>query len=222
MSGRGGSDPETTSGLARRAVREPRKAVSTALAVLRGQAYVLWYRLRGIRFRAGRGFRVYGSLDVRGPGEVIFGAGVAVFGEATPHTYEPTARIVVGNNVMMGTARFGCAREIVVGDDCILAECSLSDTDHHSARADRRSPLAPVRVAPVSLGRNVWVGRYAAVLPGCTIGENSVLAHGAVVMRSFGPNLIIAGNPAKVAAPIPSAEGQAPPAPLPEPTGHAP
>lgn len=216
------SDPTPTVGLVRRAVREPGKALTTALALLRGQAYVLWYRVRGIRFRAGRGFRVYGSLDVRGPGEVIFGSDVTVLGQATPHTYAPTARIVVGNNVMMGTARFGCAREIAVGDDCILAECSLSDTDHHSARADRRSPLAPVRVAPVSLGRNVWVGRYAAVLPGCTIGENSVLAHGAVVMRSFGPNLVIVGNPAKVAAPIPSAEGQASAAPLPEPTGSTP
>jgi len=205
-----------------RASRDPGRALSAVVALLRGQLYVLWYRLRGTRFRAGRGFRVYGSLDVRGPGEVIFGADVSVVGQATPHTYTPTARIVIGDNVMMGTVRFGCAREIVVGDDCLLAECSLSDTDHHSARADRRSPLAPVRVAPVKLERNVWVGRYAAVLPGCTVGENSVLAHGAVVMRSFGPNLIIVGNPAKVAAPIPSLEGQALPVPLPISTGNAP
>jgi len=208
--------------LLKRAVREPGKALRTALALLRGQLYVLWYRLHGIRFRAGKGLRVYGSLSVRGPGEIIFGANVTVLGDATPHTYTPEARIVVGDNVMMGTARFGCAREIVVGDDCILAECSLSDTDHHSARADRRSPLAPIRVAPVSLARNVWVGRYAAVLPGCTVGENSVLGHGAVVMRSFGPNLIIVGNPAKVAAPIPSATGQsAPPPPPPPPPPEA-
>jgi len=194
--------------LSQQALREPGKALSVAAAVLRARLYLLWYRLRGIRFRAGKGFRVYGSLDVRGPGEVIFGANVIVLGNATPHTYTPAARIVVGNNVMMGTARFGCAREIVVGDDCILAECSLSDTDHHSARADRRSALAPVRVAPVRLERNVRVGRYAAVLPGCTVGENSVLGHGAVVLRSFGPNLIIVGNPAKVAAPIPSLDGE--------------
>lgn len=202
------SDIQSTLSLSKRAWREPGKALSAGFAILRGRLYVLWYRLRGIRFRVGKGFRVYGSLDVRGPGEIVFGDNVIVLGDATPHTYTPESRIVIGNNVMMGTARFGCAREIVVGDDCILAECSLSDTDHHSARADRRSPLAPVRVAPVSLGRNVWVGRYAAVLPGCSVGENSVLGHGAVVLRSFGPNLIIVGNPAKVAAPIPSVEGQ--------------
>src|SRR5262245_1524966 len=148
--------------LSKRAWQEPGKALSAAMAILRGRLYVFWYRLRGIRFRVGKGFRVYGSLDVRGPGEIVFGARVTVLGDATPHTYTPEARIVVGDNVMMGTARFGCAREIVIGDDCILAECSLSDTDHHSARADRRSPLAPVRVAPVALARNVWVGRYAA------------------------------------------------------------
>ncbi len=192
--------------LLRRAAAEPGAAFSTSLALLRGRWYLLWYRLRGRRVRAGRQFKIVGSLKVRGPGEVIFGDRVTILGDATPFTYKPEARILVGNDVMMGSARFGCAREISIGDQCILADCSISDTDHHSAQANRRSPDAPIRILPVKIERNVWVARQAAVLPGCTVGENSVISHGAVVMRSFGPNIVIVGNPAKVAAPIPSGD----------------
>ena len=192
--------------LLRRAAAEPGVALSTALALLRGRWYLLWYRLRGRRVRAGRQFKVFGSLKVRGPGEVIFGDRVTILGDATPFTYKREARIIIGNDVMMGSARFGCASEIRIGDQCILADCSISDTDHHSAQANRRSPDAPVRVLPVKIERNVWVARQAAVLPGCTVGENSVISHGAVVMRSFGPNIVIVGNPAKVAAPIPAGD----------------
>lgn len=203
------------SALLRRAAREPGAAVRAAIALLRGSCYLLWYRITGRRVRAGRHFKVFGSLKVRGPGEVTFGDRVTVLGDATPFTYGAEARIAVGSDVLLGSVRFGCAREIVIGDECILADCSISDTDHHSARADRRSASAPVRVAPVRLERNVWVGRQAAVLPGCTIGENSVISHGAVIMRSFGANIVIVGNPAKVAAPIPSAEQSPAPGPAP-------
>jgi acetyltransferase-like isoleucine patch superfamily enzyme len=135
---------------------------------------------------------------------VIFGDNVLVAGLTTPFTHTRDARIVVGDNVIMDAVRFGCAREILIGRDCLLARVSIMDTDFHSTRADRRSALAPVRVAPVRLGDNVWVGGDAGILPGTTIGDNSVVGFGAVCMRSFPANVIILGNPAKVAAPIPS------------------
>jgi acetyltransferase-like isoleucine patch superfamily enzyme len=145
---------------------------------------------------------------VKGPGEIIFGDDVSVIGDATPWTYSPKARIVVGNRVMMGSARFGCMQEITIGDDAILAEVSIADTDFHSTWANRHSESAPIRVAPVHVGRNAWLGQASALLPGASIGENSTVSYGAVCMRAFPANVIIIGNPAKVASPIPS--GSAP------------
>src|SRR3712207_6109634 len=78
-----------------RARREPARAFATARALLKGRLYRWYYRARGIRFRAGRNFRVFGSVSIRGPGEVIFGDNVAVFGRTTPWTYSRDARIVV-------------------------------------------------------------------------------------------------------------------------------
>jgi acetyltransferase-like isoleucine patch superfamily enzyme len=193
--------------LARRTLAEPGRAAKAAVALLRGHFYRAYYRVRGTRFRAGRNLRVFGRLSIKGPGEVVFGDNVKVFGPTTPWTYAADARIVIGDNVILGRAEFGCASEIVIGPDCIVGRCNIMDTDFHSTRADRRAPDAPVRVVPVHIGANVWIGQGAGILPGTRIGDNSVVSFGAVCAREYPPNVIIAGNPAKVAGPIPGAPG---------------
>jgi acetyltransferase-like isoleucine patch superfamily enzyme len=174
-----------------------------AFALLRGWWYKAWYRASGKRFKAGKNFRVFGSLNLNGPGEVVFGNDVVVLGRSTPWTHSSDARIVIGDRVMIGDTRFGCAQEITVGNDCLLARCSIMDTDFHSVRADRRFPDAPVRVIPVHIANNVWVSQEAGILPGTRIGENSVVSFGAVCVREYPPNVVLVGNPAKVAMQIP-------------------
>jgi acetyltransferase-like isoleucine patch superfamily enzyme len=187
-----------------RALKEPGTAILYALALLKGY----WYRAilfaLGRRFHAGRRFRAFGRLSVRGPGSVVFGDNVALWGRINAWTYAHDARIVIADDVMMSGTRFACASEIRVGRNSILADAGIRDTDFHSTRADRRSAGAPVRIAPVEVGENVWVAAGALIMPGISIGENSVIGAAAVCMRSFPPNKVIFGNPAKVAMPIPS------------------
>jgi acetyltransferase-like isoleucine patch superfamily enzyme len=196
---------DTTSRFLRRAVHDPRRAAHVGLALARGHWYKLVYPLLGRRFRAGRGLRVYGRLTVRGPGEVVFGERVTVHGHARPWTYAHDARIVIGDDVMMGDTAFACAQEITVGHQCILGSASVQDTDFHSTRADRRSSSAPIRIAPVHIGDNVWIAQSAGILPGTTIGRNSIVSFGSVCRRDVPENAILMGNPAKVVAPVPSA-----------------
>lgn len=185
------------------ALLQPGKAARVAMALALGWWYKLTAPLRGIRFRAGRRLMVFGRIKFQGPGEVVFGNHVRVIGRATPWTYDREARILIGDNVIMSGTRFGCAREITVGDDSLLAHASIMDTDFHSTRTDRRSPDAPVRVEPVRIGRNVWIAEQAGILPGTVIGDNSVVAFGAVCSREYPANAVIAGNPARVAMPVP-------------------
>jgi acetyltransferase-like isoleucine patch superfamily enzyme len=194
--------------MVRRATKEPGTAIVYALALLKGYWYraILW--ALGREFRAGRRFRAFGRLSVRGPGSVVFGDNVALWGRVNAWTYAPGARILIADDVMMSGTRFACAREIRVGRNSIVADAGIRDTDMHSTRADRRSPGAPVRVAPVEIGENVWVAAGALIMPGVSIGENSVVGAAAVCMRSFPPNKVIFGNPAKVAMPIPSVDGR--------------
>ena len=187
-----------------RAAREPGHAWSVARALLKGWWYKTILPMRGIRFSAGRGFRVTGRLIVRGPGEVRFGDNVRVGMTVTPWTHTAHARIEVGDATYLNGTRFGCAEAIQVGPRCILADASIMDTNFHSTRADRHDATAPVYVAKVTLDENVWVASGAGILPGTCIGRNSVVGFGAVVSGQFPADVIIAGNPATVVKPIPA------------------
>ncbi|ENM5791939.1 maltose O-acetyltransferase, partial [Vibrio mimicus] len=48
------------------------------------------------------------------------------------------------------------------------------------------------------IGNNCWIGGHATINPGVTLGDNVVVASGAVVTKSFGSNVVIGGNPARV------------------------
>lgn len=183
-------------------LRNPGAAVGALRALAKGQFYKTWLPLRGIRFSAGRNFRVYGSLTVSGPGTVRFGHDITVGMHVTPFTHAPDAIIDIGDHCFLNGVRFGCAERISVGPDCILAESRIMDTNFHSTRADRWSPDAPIRVKPIVLARNVWVAAQAGLLPGTEIGENSVVGFGAVCSGRYPADSLIAGNPAVVARAI--------------------
>jgi acetyltransferase-like isoleucine patch superfamily enzyme len=186
-----------------RALRQPGVALSAVWALGKGQWYKVWYPLRGVRFSAGRGFRVTGRLIVRGPGRVQFGDNVHVGMTVTPYTYTPDAVIDIGSRVFLNGTRFGCVQQISVGGGCILAECRIMDSNFHSLHANRHDPSAPVKVAPVSIGDNVWIAADVAVLPGTTIGRDSVVGIGAVCRGGIPAGVIMAGNPAEVVGRVP-------------------
>lgn len=170
----------------------------------RGWRCKTWCRLRGIRLETGRNFRVSGRLIIRGPGRVVFGDDVLIDGTVTPWTYSEDAVISIGSGSYVNGTRFGCRREIRIGEGAILGDARVMDTDFHSIARNRHDPSAPIRVAPVRIADNVWIGAAVGILPGTTIGANSVVGFGAVCAGSYPSDVIIAGNPAVVIRPIPS------------------
>ncbi|MBN2158188.1 MAG: acyltransferase [Spirochaetes bacterium] len=106
-------------------------------------------------------------------------------------------RITIGDDVLvMNGVRISSASSITIGDGCMLANHAyLTDADWHDIH-DRTS--APGGTAPIVLERGAWVGDSAIVCKGVTIGENSIVGAGAVVTRDVPPNVIVAGNPARI------------------------
>lgn len=196
--------PPSTS-LLRRGLKNPGRASRVVRLLARGWRCKVWCRIRGIRLETGRNFRVAGRLVVRGPGRVVFGDDVLIDGIVTPWTYGADAVISIGSDSYVNGTRFGCRREILIGDRAILGDARILDTDFHSTRGDRHDPAAPIRVAPVRIEENVWIGAAAGILPGTTIGRNSVVGFGAVCSGAYPADVIIAGNPAVVLRPIPAA-----------------
>src|SRR5437899_9691636 len=86
--------PTATSTVAR-TLRKPGRALRVALMLARGWWYKLWFRLRGLRFQAGRNLRASGRLRIRGPGRVVLGDNVHIDGLVTPWTYTAEAVISI-------------------------------------------------------------------------------------------------------------------------------
>ena len=105
--------------------------------------------------------------------------------------------IRIGDAVLMSPGvRIACSDEITIGDGVMMANGAyVTDSDWHGLY-DRVA--RPDAVTPVHIGNNAWLGDGAKVLKGVTIGENSVVAAGAVVIRDVPANVVVAGNPAQV------------------------
>jgi hypothetical protein len=174
------------------------------LARVRGHYYRLKFRLTGQRVIIGRRFRVTGTLDIRGPGTVIFGDDCGVvstrLSPTTPWTHAPDAVIRFGNRVLMTGTRLGCETRIEVSDFAGLADARIMDTDFHSLDYYEDHPRYNTygRSKPITIGRNAWIGAGSMILKGVRIGDNAIVAAGAVVVTHVPANAVVLGNPARV------------------------
>ena len=176
--------------------------LQAAAALTRGGWYRAKYALLGVGFRAGRNFRVYGRLDVRGPGEVTLGDDTMVIGRARLYTHAAGARLTVGDRATLGAVHVDCALDVTIGRDCLIGDAYVADTASHSVRVDRHDPRAPVQTAAVWIGDNVWLAQFAGVLAGSRIGNNSVVSCGSVCSRAYPDDVILVGNPARPAGAV--------------------
>ncbi len=104
--------------------------------------------------------------------------------------------IHVGKNVFINS---GCKMQdqggIFIGDDVLIGHNACLLTLNHEFDPAHRQDMNP---SAIHIGSNAWLGSNVTVLPGVTIGENSIVAAGAVVTKDVPNNTIVAGVPAKI------------------------
>ena len=112
----------------------------------------------------------------------------------------PMINVVRGKNVKIGrncsimnNVLFMAAGGITIGDCSMIAANAQLITNNHDEY--KRWILT---CAPIEIKRNVWVGAGATILPGVTVGENAIVAAGAVVTKNVPDNAVVAGVPAKI------------------------
>lgn len=84
---------------------------------------------------------------------------------------------------------------VEIGDHCMIAShVAITSITH-----DKRSKLYSDEniLLPVKIGKNVWIGSQAVILPGLEIGDGAIIGAGAVVTRSVPAGMIVAGVPAR-------------------------
>jgi acetyltransferase-like isoleucine patch superfamily enzyme len=179
--------------------------VETALKALRVLRAMVYYRARGVRFE--------GTPYVRGMLPRVTTAGKVKVGHrfkvnGLQHRVDfgaaPGAELLIGEDVFFnrGVGVYAASR-ITIGDHTRIGDmATVYDTDVHEVEEGR-----PVRVEPVSIGRNVWIGRNAVVLPGVTIGDHAVIGASAVVTKDVPARSIAVGNPAQVVREATASDG---------------
>jgi maltose O-acetyltransferase len=116
----------------------------------------------------------------------------------------PPLYVDYGSNIRIGArtfANFGLVAldvaSITIGDDVQIGpNVQLLTPTHPLDPEPRRDKWEAAE--PIVIGDNVWLGGGVIVLPGVTIGENTVVGAGSVVTKNLPANVVAVGNPARV------------------------
>ena len=107
-----------------------------------------------------------------------------------------------GMNIFLGSGVFinsGCHFQdqggIYIGNGALIGSQVVIATINHDMNPEHRGDNIP---SAVHIGRNVWIGSHATILPGVSIGDNAVVAAGAVVTKDVESDTLVGGVPAKV------------------------
>ncbi|MCI1735145.1 MAG: sugar O-acetyltransferase [Bacilli bacterium] len=129
-----------------------------------------------------------------------------IFGKKTWAWIEPPFYFCYGRHITLGDYCYinvDCSfiddGEIVIGDHTEFGPNVVIATVGHPIDPEHR-PLMYVR--KVTIGKNVWVGASVTILPGVTIGDNSVIGAGSLVTKDIPSNVVAYGSPCQVIRPI--------------------
>ena len=114
----------------------------------------------------------------------------------TPFYTDFGKNIEIGDNVFINSGcKFQDQGGIKIGDGSFIGQNVVLATLDHDLDPLKRHVLHP---APINIGKRVWIGANAVITRGVTIGDNSVIAAGAVVTKDVPENVICGGVPAHI------------------------
>lgn len=153
----------------------------------------LIFRYRNLRM--GYGTVVIGKFHLQGTGEIVIGDECRLENVKL----SIAGQLQVGRKVFLNGASIVCKEFISIGDECLVSDAYITDTDFHNIEPElRRAPLGPRATRPIKIGRNVWIGDRGVVLKGATIGDDSVIGSNSVVRGNVPDRVVCMGNPAVV------------------------
>ena len=164
---------------------------------LRSIFLVFWYAFYyGVSF--GKNVRIYSKIKIYGFGKIYIGDNVVFGSKSVLGTTNKLATIKIGNNSFINGTVICAAKDVEIGKNCILSDCEIMDTSSHGIAASKRNDSKAVKIVPITIQDNCWIGSKVIVLPGVRIGENSIIGVNSVVSKNIPSNVFAAGVPAVV------------------------
>lgn len=168
-----------------------RAAAETVFAVRRA-----WYRLRFPTLTIGEDVRFVGRIKVKGGTRVVLGDRVRV---RKLVRINGGGVVTVGADTLLNGSWIIAETSVEIGPRCLVSDAGLMDTDFHNLEPElRHEPPSARTRAPITVGTNAWIGAQALVLKGTSIGDDSVVAAGAVARGEIPERVVVSGNPAVV------------------------
>ncbi len=162
------------------------------------------YNIRNITFGNNVTIEKNCIIDGFSSEKIIFGDCVKIGSystlSSTSHLSKYGKGLKIGNHSAVGQfTEFGAAGGIEIGNDVIMGSyISFHSENHLFGDSTKLIREQGVTSKGIKIGNNVWVGAKVTFLDGCEVGNNSVVAAGAVVNGIYPDNSIIGGVPAKV------------------------
>jgi len=172
----------------------------TELAARLSRLKRLWYHacLRHGVAELASGTVVLGPVELHGTGRIDIGDHCLIYPGLYLETADQGCISIGADSVLSRGVHISSRAGITLGEGCMIGEyCSIRDANHRFGQGLRVRDSG-FSSAAITLGRNVWIGRGAVILPGVSIGDNTVIAANAVVNRSLPANVLAGGMPAKV------------------------
>lgn len=146
--------------------------------------FKLWYHIRAAIKKVV--FRVVSGNRIK------FGKGTT-FRNNFHTMVEGNGRIIIGSNCFFNNdCSLNSLEEVVIGDGTIFGENShVYDHNHKFRSADDSIKSQGYTVAPVHIGKHVWIGTNVVILKGVTIGDNAVIGAGCVIEQDIPANAIV-------------------------------
>lgn len=112
--------------------------------------------------------------------------------------------LIIGENCEFGAFNhITCINKIIIGDNCLTGKwVTITDNSHGSSEFEdlKKSPLVRnvISKGPVVIGKNVWIGDKATILPNVIIGDGVIIGANSVVTKNIPSYSIVGGNPARI------------------------
>ncbi|WP_288633368.1 DapH/DapD/GlmU-related protein [uncultured Megamonas sp.] len=117
--------------------------------------------------------------------DITYGGDIIVF---------KNANLVLGKGYFNANIKIRCHKKIEIGNDVAIShDVTIMDSDAHEGLW-----AGYEKTKPIKIGNHVWIGTRVTILKGVTVGDNAIIAAGAVVTHDVPANSIVAGVPAKV------------------------